>query len=65
MNPEITRILDKLRSLERERAPSMTFDRCDAVLLLEYVSHLEGCYRRNICEEISMPVKKPEASAGN
>ncbi len=58
------RILAKLRSLDREKAPSMTFDRCDAKTLLEYIEWLEGSYESE-WGTIAGPSSWWEVSAGN
>ncbi len=64
MNSEIKRIIAKLRSLEREQSPSMTFDRCDAKILLEYVDWLEEQYRSEWGDPIKGPLSWVEPSAG-
>lgn len=39
---EIKRVLDRLRSLEKERAPSTILDKGDAKILLDYIQQLKG-----------------------
>lgn len=67
MNADVKRIIDKLRSLEKERAPSMTFDRCDAKVLLEYLDQLDRENRDYTAKygSVYTSLKQMEASAGN
>ncbi len=41
---EIKRVLDKLKSLEHERAPSMILDKGDALILLNHIQDLQWAY---------------------
>lgn len=37
---EQQRVLNKLRAMEKEKAPSMVLDKCDAKILTDYIESL-------------------------